>query len=892
MILPEQPDDAVIPLLNRLRRKRRLARAVLVFEAIWPAIWPALGVAGSFVVLALLDIPRRLPAQIHIALIAATGIGVVGLLVRGFWRYAWPDRNMIDRRLERASGLRHRPLATIADRPVVGSGAVALWTAHIARAAGQLKNLRIGMPRPGLAARDPRALRAALVVALIASFTIAGEQTPGRLIRAFQPQSGPVAVAPALQIQAWITPPDYTGMAPIFLKPEGGAATVPAGALFTVNLTGTPAEVQLTQDGATTPFKTLDATSHQAEATLKASGPIQVRVAGRVIAAWDMIAVADVPPEVHFPEPPGLQRGRPPMARLPWQVSHAYGVASLQAELRLHDRPGKAPPLIVAIPLPAVAPKSAKGVRLQDLTAHPWAGIRVDAGLVAKSVSGLIGTSADIGFTLPERSFQHPVARALVAIRKMLVLDPDQRAPVLQELDRLSRLDDVWRDDTSGFLNLRAITALLRGQENGVVDQAQPRIWALILHLEDGAAERTTQELDRADKALQAALDAEKRDEKVDSAEIEKLTKQLQEALQRHLQALTDQARRDPEANKYNPEDHKLDTKDMKRLAEQMRDAARDGRLDDERQKLAELEKMIEEMKSGRSERGKMTEREKQRAEQREKGQQQMSVLGDMVKREGALLDHSQARADAVLQQARRPQFARPFGPQPPTQDQLAQAQTARTAERGKDEQIQLALRRVLGELMARQADLTGDVPANLSEADTAMRDAMAALAESGDAFAAGAQQRAIEALQKGGQQMSQQMAQQFGSADQDGDGDDGDGEGQGTGMADGQDGEGDGPGDGMGNGENGNQYGPGNGQNRRGRGRGYDRRADDRRDPLGRALKNGTGGHDESSDVKVPDEMEPARTREIQDELRRRSGERGRPQPELDYLERLLRQF
>ncbi len=895
MILPEQPEDAVIPLLNRLRRKRALARVVLIFEAVWPAIWPALGAAGGFVVLALLDLPRRLPPTGHSVFLAATAIAVAALLIRGLRRLTWPDANAVDRRLERATGLSHRPLATIADRPVIGGGALALWTAHVARAARQLTDLRVGTPRPGLAARDPRALRAALLLALAASLTIAGEQAPGRLMRAMQPQSPVGTTAPALQIQAWITPPDYTGLAPIFLKPEGGAAQVPAGALLTVNLTGTASEVRMAQDGTRTLFTTLDTTSHQIETALHTSGPIQILVGGQTHAVWDIAVVADLPPEIRFPEPPGLQRGQPPQARLPWQASHAYGIASLQAELRLHDRPGKAAPLIVTVPLPAVAPKSAKGVRLQDLTAHPWAGLGVDAGLVGKSVSGLVGTSADMMFVLPERAFQHPIARALVAVRKMLSLDPDQRAPVLRELDRLSALDDVWRDDASGYLNLRAIAALLRGRGETVVDAAQPRLWALILHLEDGAAERTAKELDRADQALQAALEAEKQDNSVDRTEIEKLTKQLQEALQRHLQALTDQARRDPETNKYNPDEHKLDARDMKRLAEQMREAARDGRMDDARQKLAELEKMLDEMKKNRPERGKMTEREKQRAEQREKGQQQMSVLADVVKREGALLDRSQTRADAVAQQARRPQFARPFGPQPPSQEQLAQQQTAREAERRVDQQVQLALRRVLGELMARQADLTGDVPPNLAEADTAMRDAMTALAESGDAFTASAQTRAIEALQKGGQQMSQQMAQQFGSADQDGDGDDGDG--QGSGMADGQDGmgegEGEGQGDGLGNGQNGNQYGPGNGQNRRnGRGRGFDRRADDRRDPLGRALKDGTGGRDESGNVKVPDEMELARTREIQDELRRRSGERGRPPAELDYLERLLRQF
>jgi hypothetical protein len=71
------------------------------------------------------------------------------------------------------------------------------------------------------------------------------------------------------------------------------------------------------------------------------------------------------------------------------------------------------------------------------------------------------------------------------------------------------------------------------------------------------------------------------------------------------------------------------------------------------------------------------------------------------------------------------------------------------------------------------------------------------------------------------------------------------------------------------------------------------DRRPDERRDPLGRPLRE--DGHGQSADesgVKVPDEMEQARSHAIQEELRRRGGEKTRPQPELDYIERLLRQF
>ena len=41
-----------------------------------------------------------------------------------------------------------------------------------------------------------------------------------------------------------------------------------------------------------------------------------------------------------------------------------------------------------------------------------------------------------------------------------------------------------------------------------------------------------------------------------------------------------------------------------------------------------------------------------------------------------------------------------------------------------------------------------------------------------------------------------------------------------------------------------------------------------------------------------VPEERERQRTQAIQEELRRRGGERLRPQMELDYIDRLLKQF
>ncbi len=66
--------------------------------------------------------------------------------------------------------------------------------------------------------------------------------------------------------------------------------------------------------------------------------------------------------------------------------------------------------------------------------------------------------------------------------------------------------------------------------------------------------------------------------------------------------------------------------------------------------------------------------------------------------------------------------------------------------------------------------------------------------------------------------------------------------------------------------------------------------RRGDRRDPFGRR-REGIGGLN-NSDIKIPEESELQRAREIMDELRRRAGERQRPKLERDYIDRLLRRF
>ncbi|MBV8792344.1 MAG: DUF4175 family protein, partial [Pseudolabrys sp.] len=66
--------------------------------------------------------------------------------------------------------------------------------------------------------------------------------------------------------------------------------------------------------------------------------------------------------------------------------------------------------------------------------------------------------------------------------------------------------------------------------------------------------------------------------------------------------------------------------------------------------------------------------------------------------------------------------------------------------------------------------------------------------------------------------------------------------------------------------------------------------RAQNDTDPLGRPLRGRDYGDDVT--VKVPGEIDAQRARRILEELRRRFADPARPQLELDYIERLLKDF
>ncbi len=76
--------------------------------------------------------------------------------------------------------------------------------------------LRVGAPAPHVAVRDRYAVRAAVLVLVVASAFLAGPEKYARVAAAFD-WRGAMPAPAGYRIDAWLDPPAYTGKPPVLL---------------------------------------------------------------------------------------------------------------------------------------------------------------------------------------------------------------------------------------------------------------------------------------------------------------------------------------------------------------------------------------------------------------------------------------------------------------------------------------------------------------------------------------------------------------------------------------------------------------------------------------------------------------------------------------------------
>jgi uncharacterized protein (TIGR02302 family) len=833
----DEPDGPRSPSEDRLiERKLRAAARVLLIEKVWPRFWLPLSIAGIFVLLSIFEIWQYLPPRLHLGLLwgfgAAFGLSLLPLL---FWRR--PSREASMERLERDSALDHRPLTAFRDRPAGGNlspEAAALWAAHRARAAAMLRKLRAGVPHPRIDKHDPFALRAALLLMLVAVASWAWGDIGSRVRAAFIVPDLPAGAS--FRIDAWVSPPSYTRKEPFVLPDSSqtrGAIAVPNGSVVTVKVNAPDAggyHVAFKREGG---VETIDPDGQSSGAyaeyirKIDRSAILSVRHGFGSERSWNLTATPDRPPNIAFAGPVEISpRG---VMLFKYKADDDYGVVAAEARVERVPLPrtdGTQPEAQQQIGKPPVLPlsfthtpvKSGEGKTYRDLTAHPWAGLPVVITLVAKDEAGQEGQSAPRGLILPERKFTKPLAKAIVGQRRSLVEDPGDSFRIANNLNALSISAEDENIEPSVYLNLRSAYWRLRGRHTAEdVENIVDQLWDAALRIEDGNLSAAERELRAAQERLKDALESGASPE-----EIQKLMSELRQALNQYLQALMQQKGKggrtaaSPNAKTVSPQD-------LQQLLNKIESLAKTGSPEAAAKMLSELRDILESLQAGQS--------GGQSAEQDAEKLKQLDQLTNIMRQQQQLLDQTfraqQGGEGSPDMEGRTPQGQRQRG----TNGQQGKGQGA-----GGLKQRQDSIQRQLQDLLSGLQPGGGQnaIQRKLNEADGAMGEAGEALGQEDLGEAGDQEGRALEAMRQGARSLAEQLMQSQGAS------------GSGNGMAN--------------------------------------------RDPLGRMQGNQLT--DPGDSVKVPDEITVQRARRILDELRKRLGEPARPALELDYLERLVKPY
>ncbi|WP_235962509.1 DUF4175 domain-containing protein [Jannaschia marina] len=858
----------------------RLTQLGLWAERITHAFWPAW--TAAFVGVALWA-SGLVPPLWELSAIGAAALVALGLFVAGLWNFRAPTRADTFARVD--ATLPGRPIATLNDDIAIGGddpAAAAVWAAHRRRMAERLAAARAVPGDLRVSRRDPYALRymAVLLAALGLLF--------GTLLRVPEAPALPgvgqqVATGPAWE--GWLEPPRHTGLPTLYLADiEPGAVEVPEGTRVTLRLYGEVGALAVSE--TVSGRSETDPSAPLQDFEVTQSGTLAIDGADGA-PLWTLTATPDTAPEVDVAGDPAF--AFPDQVTLPWTARDDYGVTAaeitiaLDAEgtdrrhgLAIEPEPREPLTLDMALPITGDRAEIAETFRA-ELTEHPLAGMPVTLRLRATDAAGQTGeTTARV--VLPGRSFYDPIASALIEQRRDLNWSRANRERVSRLLKAVTwQADGTWNAPTAYLITRMAIRRLDAGPLTlESRDEIADMLWQAATRIEDGSLDSALARLREAQERLAEAIR-----QGASPEEIDRLMAEMREAMDDYTRQLAQQQGQEGQQQQQAQGEMQEITPDMlDEMMQRIEELMQQGRTAEAQELLRQLQEMMENMQVTQGPGG---GGEGQQGE----GQQAMDELRDQLREQQGLSDEAfrqlqeQFNPNAQAGESQQNQGANgggqgqseqhsPGGGQQGQGQPGQEGQGQQSAEPGqgggesrpgtdpsqggggtpedlarRQQALRQGLETLRNNLPGAGSEAGEAAREALGRAEEAMEDAEQDLADGNLGGALDDQARAMDALRDGMQQLGRALA--------------GDRPPAGEQRAN-----------------------PGQQGNRTGR-------AMDR-DPLGR--QSGEGGQIGSTESLGEGPEAQRRARDLMDEIRRRSGERDRPQIELDYLRRLLDRF
>ena len=855
-----QAEDVRSRALDALRRPIRLTFAAMLLEQVLRAFWPlaSLGLAGfaawRWGVVATIP-PGAMPLLVPVFLLA-----MAFLFWRGLLKVSWPDANSVTDRLD--SSVSGQPIATLKDRIALGKGqaeAEELWAIHMEEMADRSRNVRVAGPDMRLARFDPLGLRLVALLAFSSALLFAWGNEPEWV--SAEPGTEPEVAIPVFE--GWAEPPVYTGRPTVYLGNHEGADELhlPVGTILTLRVYGSSGDLALSESISGEAVVQQPGTSDgtwQRQLVVQRSGTVELASADREIWSRSFTIIPDEPPFVEM-----LGRIESTVnggMLLRYRAGDDYGVTSSQAKIALDPErierqfglavePEPRDELALDLPLPFFGGTDEFEEELtENLAEHPFAGLPVTITLEVSDAAGNTGATEPYRTRMPSRRFFDNVAASLAEQKQDLDWSRENAPRVSRILRALTYRPTELFDDASSYLLTRtALRRLDRGRSApvGLTHEARDEIasilWRTALLIEDGNLANARERLERARDRLEAAIE-----QGASQSEIAELMQELRNALNDYLRELAENALENADREFADrPQGEMITSDDLHEMLDRLQQLMEQGRMAEAQELLRQLQGLMENMQAS-LESGVMRPGSG--------GDPTLDGLRDTLQQQQGLADDTFRQ----LQGNPGPGTIGPEGLRPPP-DGMSSRQdrgdpyggTGLSGPPGTggqlSEQDLAARQEALREMLARQRQnlpfddgAAGGAP--LEEAEDAMSSARENLERGDNNRALDDQARAIEALRQGLREIQEARRSRA----------------QGENV-----------------GDNGGQ------QN------GGDFRA---RDPLGR--QTGADGSAVSGGRALPDGEYYDRSREVLEEIRRRSNDRTRPESELDYLRRLLNRY
>jgi len=615
-----QKDDV---LLTRVKRLSYISRAQLIWERFAPVLALGIALVIGFLALSFAGVwqyvgdPWRLIALI---------ISLV-FLTRAAWhaqKLDLPSPNDAKRRIELDSGLKHRPLDIITDRPALNAHETAAWANHMKQARQDADRAERPIWRAVLAPRDPYLLRFILPICLMAALFWGLGDNRERLRHAISPSWQNGMASKNVSYEAWIDPPSYTGRPPIYFKSQQ-FVEIPEGSTLVTRINGlkTVPRLKLALKGKTRYIspKRLGPRLYETRQTISKSGTTQYRL-GLKKQVWGLSVILDTPPIISIDEPPAADK-RDRLV-VTYSLNDDYGVEDLQLVMERLDGIGGLSKVTMPIPK---GQRKANGSKLSlDLTKHLWASRKVTAYLEAIDGYGHKAVSAQAYFTIPDKIFVEPLAKAIIENRQLILsaaetdyqppkqltrndvknfpvfdqYEPDFRllraAPNVQRavslLDVITDQPAGYYEDPALFMGLNFIKAQIQyADEASDIAGIPEELWRAAIRAEFGTLGTALEEMREAERALREAISR-----RAPQREITTLFDRYNGAVDNYLEELRRKALENPpdESQQGGGEGQGTNQDEIQELLKAIEEANRIGDVDGARKALARLAELLE----------------------------------------------------------------------------------------------------------------------------------------------------------------------------------------------------------------------------------------------------------------------------------------------------------